>query len=98
VTKNDLKDGILGLKNNSLYCYMNACLQCLIPIVELRDYFIKNEFNRFANTQTMSNSNDYCRSFNEFYEEVYKIEGKSETYLNPTKLKNLIRRKFYPMM
>ena len=22
----ELKDGIVGLKNNSLYCYMNACL------------------------------------------------------------------------
>jgi hypothetical protein len=22
----ELKEGIVGLKNNSLYCYMNACL------------------------------------------------------------------------
>jgi ubiquitin C-terminal hydrolase len=36
----ELKDGIVGLKNNSLYCYMNACLQCLLPITELRDYYL----------------------------------------------------------
>lgn len=36
----ELKEGIVGLKNNSLYCYMNACLQCLSPISELRDYYI----------------------------------------------------------
>ena len=29
----DLKDGIIGLKNNSLYCFMNACLQCLLHMV-----------------------------------------------------------------
>ena len=25
-------DGLAGLRNNSLYCYLNACLQCLVPI------------------------------------------------------------------
>ena len=36
----EMKDGIIGLKNNNLYCYMNSCLQCLLPIEELRDYYI----------------------------------------------------------
>ena len=31
--------GIVGLRNESNYCYMNACLQCLIAIDELRDYY-----------------------------------------------------------
>ena len=35
-----LEDGIVGLHNNTFYCYMNACLQCLLPIEELRDHFI----------------------------------------------------------
>lgn len=26
INSKELKDGIIGLKNNSLYCYMNACL------------------------------------------------------------------------
>ena len=36
-----LEDGIVGFENNALYCYMNACLQCLLPISELRDHFLK---------------------------------------------------------
>ncbi len=39
-TASGLRDGIVGLRNNSLYCYMNACLQCLFPIDELRDYYL----------------------------------------------------------
>jgi ubiquitin C-terminal hydrolase len=77
---------------------MNACLQCLIPIVSLRDYYLGCEFNKYFNTKTMSNSNDYCRKLGEFYSEVYKAIPDSGEYLNPTMLKNLIRKKFYPMM
>ena len=45
----DLGDGIIGLKNNSLYCYMNACLQCLMNIDSLRDYYIAQEYQKFSN-------------------------------------------------
>ncbi len=46
ISKNqkELKDGIIGLKNNNLYCYMNSCLQCLLPIDELRDYYLSKQF------------------------------------------------------
>ena len=40
----NLKDGVVGLKNNSLYCYMNATLQCLLTIDSMRDYFIQNKY------------------------------------------------------
>ena len=29
----DLTEGIVGLKNNSLFCYMNAFMQCMAPII-----------------------------------------------------------------
>lgn len=96
--KRNLKDGVVGLKNNSLYCYMNACLQCLIPIETLRDYYMTCGFQKFYSTKTASNSNDYCRMFGEFYVEVFKYEKEDQTYFNPSGLKNIIRRHFYPMM
>ena len=94
----ELKDGIVGLKNNSLYCYMNACLQCLLPIDELRDHYINNEFKRFHDTRTISNSNDYSRKVAEFFRDAFEYDAKKEVVLNPTGLKNLIRKRFYPTM
>jgi len=77
---------------------MNACLQCLIPIEELRDYFINGEFSRYRNKNTLSNSNDYCKKFQEFLVQVYSADSDPPTYLNPTLLKNLVRKKFFPLM
>jgi len=93
-----LKDGIVGLKNNSLYCYMNACLQCLLPITVLRDYYLNAEFKRFHHATTLSNSNEYSRKMAEFLSGVFAASGQEEEVLNPTGLKNLIRKKFYPTM
>lgn len=96
--KGELKEGIVGLKNNSLYCYMNACLQCLIPIYEMRDYYLNAEYRRFHECTTLSDSNDYSRKFEEFYRDAYSYDSHQEKQLNPTGLKNLIRKKFYPTM
>lgn len=72
----ELKDGIIGLKNNSLYCYMNACLQCLLPIDELRDYYINQEFRRFHDDKTLSNSNEYSRKISEFFNDAFEYNAK----------------------
>jgi ubiquitin C-terminal hydrolase len=34
----------------------------------------------------------------EFFQEVFMYDAKSEQILNPTGLKNIIRKKFYPTM
>lgn len=36
----EYEDGVVGLENNTFFCYMNACLQCLLPIEEMRDHFV----------------------------------------------------------
>ena len=78
---------------------MNACLQCLLPIETMRDYFINQEYIRFKEQETVSNSFDYCSQFQNFYKECYTTEySSSGNFLNPTGLKNLIRKKFLPIM
>ena len=67
----ELKDGIVGLKNNSLYCYMNACLQCILTITEMRDYYMNEDYRRFHEDRTVSNSNGYSRTIGEFFAEFY---------------------------
>ena len=37
----ELREGVVGLKNNSLYCYMNATLQCMACVDDLRDYILE---------------------------------------------------------
>jgi ubiquitin C-terminal hydrolase len=32
--------GIVGLRNTSLYCYLNAIMQCMAPIEGLRDHYV----------------------------------------------------------
>jgi ubiquitin C-terminal hydrolase len=36
----NLSDGIVGIKNISYYCYLNAFMQCLIPIDEMRNHYL----------------------------------------------------------
>ena len=77
---------------------MNACLQCLMPITDLRDYYLSQEFTRFSKARTVQRGNDYSKKFYEFFSDVYSCDSKNEMILNPTGLKNLIRKRFYPMM
>lgn len=73
----DLKEGIVGLKNNSLYCYMNAILQCLMPIEDLRDYYMQRNYKRFDNTKCLSNTFDYSDTFSEFFTEAFDCNARS---------------------
>ena len=77
---------------------MNACLQCLLPIDELRDYYMKQEFSKFDDVRTLHDSNQYSRMISEFFNDVFDYDSSREIVLNPTGLKNLIRTKFYPTL
>jgi len=46
----------------------------------------------------MSNSNEYSRKMAEFFIDAFDYNAKQEAILNPTGLKNLIRKRFYPTM
>ena len=36
----DLTDGIVGIRNISHYCYLNALMQCMVPIDEMRNHYL----------------------------------------------------------
>ena len=38
------KEGLVGLENFRFFCYLNACLQALMGISELRDYYVNEEY------------------------------------------------------
>ena len=43
----------LGLKNPSIYCYMNCCLQLLLSIPELNYYFLYKRYKQDPNHKTL---------------------------------------------
>ena len=43
----------LGLKNPSIYCYMNCCLQILLSIPELNYYFLYKKYKQEQNHKTL---------------------------------------------
>jgi ubiquitin C-terminal hydrolase len=54
----------LGLKNPSIYCYMNCCLQILLSIPELNYYFLNKRYNK--NEQGQNNRTLICNDYSNF--------------------------------
>lgn len=67
-----LKDGIVGLKNNSLYCYLNSCIQCLLPIEAMRDHFLSQQYAEYKSIQTMRNDFSFCNNLYIVYKNVFR--------------------------
>jgi len=42
VAKNNLEMPLIGMKNESYYCYMHAGLQCLLSFADLNFYILKS--------------------------------------------------------
>lgn len=94
------EDGIVGLENNTFYCYMNACLQCLLPITELRDHFVLQRYFEVAENGTTKTRNnfDFSNRLHELYAAVYSKSSRAKrpTVIRPT-LKMLLKRRFDPI-
>ena len=94
-----LEDGIVGLHNNTYYCYMNACLQCLLPIDELRDHFIMQDYaDVLQKGNRLKNNFEYCNRFHDFFNIVYSKSSSSKRWVINPELKKVLRRKFDPIL
>ena len=94
----EYEDGIVGLQNNTFYCYMNACLQCLVPIDELRDYYVTQRYFDVADqgrTRT-GNNFDFSDHLNHFYVAVFSSSSRRRSVVRPS-LKMLLRQRFDPI-
>ena len=95
------EDGIVGLRNNRFYCYMNACLQCLLPIHELRDYYVGMKYEG-ALSKGISRHRErqpYSNTLNEFYCTVFsKSSQHKKKWVLDTDFKNLMYKTFSPIV
>ena len=93
-----LEDGIVGLQNNTFYCYMNACLQCLLPINELRDHFILKQYTELKGQERKKNSFEFCNNFHNFFSVVFSKSSQTKQWVISPDLRKLVKRNFDPLM
>lgn len=79
---------------------MNACLQCLLPIDELRNHFLQQEYLGYKKrgVDRKRNNFDFCDKFNQFYSMVFTKSSKDKKWVLNPELKKIVRRSFDPLM
>ena len=89
----NLRKGIVGLKNNKLFCYMNATFQCLLPIQNYKNYYLERKnFN-----PERIDSNSYSIKMHEFFSSVFSHSRDADKPLQVDQsLIKLIQNKFDP--
>lgn len=92
-----LQDGIVGLRNDTFYCYMNACLQCLLAIEPLRDHFLNKDYHQYNPKETKRNNFHFCQQFDMLYQMVYSKSSKQKDWVVNPEIKKLVKRKFDPI-
>lgn len=80
--------GYTGLSNLGNTCYMNSCLQCLSNTVELRDYFLEEQYKEDLNKENPFGSGGHLAEA--FSEVLYKLWLGDSSYFSPSRFKRLI--------
>jgi ubiquitin C-terminal hydrolase len=63
------------MKNNRYYCYLNAFLQCLAPISELRNHFLTQEYAKYKEVKTKRDDFSFSNGMFLFYKYMFKMEA-----------------------
>ena len=79
----------LGLENIGATCYMNATIQCLCHITNVKNYF---QNQQLVNSDTYNKNCELTREFNKLLNELWKEPSGNKNYYTPTDFKNCISR------
>ena len=65
---------------------MNACLQCLLPITEMRNYFVMQRYWEVAERgETRCNGNfEFSNRIHDFFNVCYGRSSREERVIRPT--------------
>lgn len=79
------------MKNNNQYCYLNAFMQCLAPISEMRDHYLMQRYTFYKDTSTKKGDLKFSECLYLFYQAMFK-----ENYqvIDIEYLKNIVVKKF----
>ncbi len=91
----DLNNGLVGLVNLGNTCYMNAALQMLVNVTDLRSYFLessdvfKSEINK---SNALGLNGNMAVAFYMLFKQLWT--NKIQRSITPTKLRDLICQKY----
>eukprot|EP00347_Sterkiella_histriomuscorum_P013357 403365027 len=91
----DLSDGIVGIRNINYYCYLNAFMQCLVPLNEMRDHFLTQEYAKYKSVTTKRDDFSFSNGLYLFYKNVFRSKNKT---IEIKFLKDVVAKKFHPIM
>lgn len=69
----------IGLKNPSIYCFMNCCLQILLSIPELNYFFLYKKYKQDLNHKTL-----ICDDYSDFISLYQYFKNRNETQMDLT--------------
>jgi len=79
----------LGLENIGATCYMNATIQCLCHVTNVKNYF---QNQQLVNNDTYNKNCELTKEFNKLLNELWKEPSGNRNYYTPTDFKNCISR------
>ena len=79
----------LGLENIGATCYMNATIQCLCHVTNVKNYF---QNQQLVNNDTYNKNCELTKEFNKLLNELWKEPLGNRNYYTPTDFKNCISR------
>ena len=79
----------LGLENIGATCYMNATIQCLCHVTNVKNYF---QNQQLVNSDTFNKNCELTKEFNKLLNELWKEPSGNRNYYTPTDFKNCISR------
>ena len=83
------------MRNNSYYCYLNAFMQCLAPIIEMRDHYLLQKYALFKDIRTKRDDFNYSNGLYLFYKAMYREDKK---IVDVNYLKNIVIKRFHPIL
>ena len=87
-TKN-VPEHCLGLENIGATCYMNATIQCLCHVTNVKNYF---QNQQLVNNDTYNKNCELTLEFKKMLNELWKEPSRNKNYYTPTDFKDCISR------
>lgn len=70
-------------------------MQCMVPINELRDHYLTQEYAKYKATDTLRNEFSYSNGLYTFYKNVFKSKL---SVIEIKYLKDVVSQRFHPIM
>ena len=87
-----LSNYIVGISNNSYYCFINTALQCLLSFQTLNEYFLQEKYSQI-NYKTKK-SLKYTHAYQSLISEI--TENSRYEYISASNFKKMFKKNFSP--